>query len=55
VVVNTVAMGFVVLPLSVVDVAIGVDKAATAMSLVVLPIAFVERAFNPDLDTLAFL
>lgn len=47
--VNTVAMGFIIHPLSIVDIAISVDESAFSVGLVVFPPSFIHRAIWPYL------
>ena len=46
-------MSLVVLPIAVVNIAIGVDQSASAISFIIFPVAFVQGAVNPDLHTFA--
>jgi hypothetical protein len=48
------SVGFVVLPLSLVNVSIFVEEAAEKVGLVFFPVAFIEAAIGPHLDALAF-
>lgn len=49
--VGTVAVGFVVLPVTIIDVTVSVDKPSLAVGLVIGPVTFVHGAIRPDLDT----
>lgn len=51
--VNTVAMRLVILPLTVVDVAICVDQPSFTICLIIFPPAFIHRAVRPYLTALA--
>lgn len=50
--VNTVAMRLVILPLTVVDIAICVDQPSFTICLIVFPPAFIHRAVRPYLTAL---
>jgi len=47
--VATVAMGFVVLPIPIVNISVGVDQPSLAIGLVVHPVALIDTAIAPDL------
>lgn len=51
--VDTVSIGFVVDPLSIVDVSVYMDELSFAVSSVVLPLALVLSTIWPLLDTVA--
>jgi hypothetical protein len=51
--VGAIAMCFVILPVAVVDVAIGVNQSTLTVGLVVGPVSLIHRAIGPDLDTAA--
>jgi hypothetical protein len=54
-VIDTIAVGLVVFPFTVVNITVGVDETTSTVSLIILPVAFIERSVNPDLDALAIL
>lgn len=47
--VDSLAMCFVVSPLTLIDVAVGVDQSSNAVRLVFVPLTFVQRAIWPHL------
>ena len=44
------AVRLVVLPVTLIDITIGMNESPSAIGLVVLPVALVSRSVQPDLD-----
>ena len=55
VVVDSIPMGLIILPLTIVDIAVCMDQSASAVGLVSPPVPFIERAIHPDLHTTPIL
>ncbi len=53
--IDTIAVGFVIVPLALEDVAVNVPELALAAGLVEPPIPLIPGTIRPDLDTIAML
>lgn len=51
VIVDSVAVGLIVLPVSIIDVSVSMNKAASTVCFIVFPVTFVKGAIDPDLNT----
>lgn len=51
--VNTISIGFVILPFAIVDITVSVDQATLACGSTIFPIALILTAIGPDLSASA--
>jgi hypothetical protein len=48
------SLSFIIIPLTLINITISMDKSSLAIGLIVFPVAYVFTAILPDLSTFAF-